>query len=71
MAKTEEKNKDGNFKIPSRIKKLMNTVQVNLDKLYTNTNYSPKDNIKSLDSIKKSIDQSIDNIYDNKMKFTL
>lgn len=70
MAKTEEKNKDGNFKIPSRIKKLMNTVQVNLDKLYTNTNYSPKDNIKSLDSIKKSIDQSIDNIYDNNMAST-
>lgn len=71
MAKNKkDENNKGGIKIPSRIKKLMTSVQVNLDKLYANTNYSTKDNIKSLDSIKKSIDQSIDSIYDNNMAST-
>ena len=44
------------------INKLSNTVQNNLDNLYTKTYYSQSSNKQDLDSIKTKLDDSIDNI---------
>lgn len=57
MAKDKNKRTTNNL-----IKKLTNTVQNNLDYLYTKTYYSQPSNKRDLENIKNKLDTSIDNI---------
>lgn len=58
MAKKDDKKKSSN----GIINKLSNTIQNNLDNLYSKTYYSQPSNKQDLESIKSKLDSSIDNI---------
>lgn len=58
MAKKDDKKKSSN----GIINRLSNTIQNNLDNLYSKTYYSQPSNKQDLESIKSKLDSSIDNI---------
>lgn len=58
MAKKDDKKRSSN----NLIKKLSDTVQNNLDYLYTRTYYSQPSNKQDIENIKSKLDNSIDNI---------
>ena len=58
MAKKDDKKKSSS----GIINRLSNTIQNNLDNLYSKTYYSQPSNKQDLESIKSKLDSSIDNI---------
>lgn len=66
MAKSDKNRRRAN----NLITKLSNTVQNNLDNLYTKTYYSQPSNKQDLDSIKNKLDSSIDSIVSVNMSNT-
>lgn len=66
MAKSDKNT----TRVPSRLKKLVNGIQSNMDTLYTSTYLNSPRNSKDLSNITSDINKSIDNIINNNMNTT-